>query len=228
MTRRDAAIDIAIVIAAIVAGWAITRLALYPALGIADNFPAILRPILGFLAACMLLDRRGQGWGSLGLRKPGNAWIAIAGAVALYAVNWALSRWAVPALAQIVQPVPQPSFLGYIRGNTSAFLLWVAIGWIVGGFIEEMLFRGFLLTRVSQLFANPRAGLVVGVVAQALLFGALHLYAGAFAFIFASTLALSSGVFYLLLGRNLWPLIAVHGAWNTVAMWGIYSLPTAS
>ena len=122
----------------------------------------------------------------------------------------------------LVHLQPQPSFLGYIRGNTSAFLLWLAIGWIVGAFSEEALFRGFLLTRVSQLFANPAVGLAAGIVGQALLFGALHLYAGGFAFIFAAIMALSSGVFYLLLGRNLWPLIAVHGAWNSVAMWGVY------
>jgi membrane protease YdiL (CAAX protease family) len=223
MTRKEAAFDIAIVVAAIVAGWAITRLALYPALGIPENFPAILRPILGFVAATILLYRRGEAWSSLGFRRPASGWIAIAGAVALYAVNWALSRWAVPALAQLVQPQPQPSFLAYIRGDTGAFVLWVAIGWIVGAFIEEALFRGFLLTRVSQVFADPQVGLAIGVVAQALLFGALHLYAGAFAFIFAALLALSSGVFYLLLGRNLWPLVAVHGIWNTVAMWSVYS-----
>src|SRR5258706_10348108 len=104
MTRKEAALDIAIVVAAIVAGWAITRLALYPALGIPENFPAILRPILGFIAATLLLYRRGEAWSSLGFRKPANGWIAIAGAVALYAANWALSRWAVPALAQLVQP----------------------------------------------------------------------------------------------------------------------------
>jgi len=223
MKRREAAIDIAIVVTAIGAGWAITRLALYPALGIPDHFPAILRPILGFVAACVLLYRRGRGWGSLGLRRPANVWIAIAGAVALYATNWALSRWAVPALAELVRPQPQPSFLGYIHGNLRAFLMWVAIGWVVGGFIEEMLFRGFLLTRVAELFAEPGVGLAVGVFAQALLFGALHLYAGGFAFLFAAVMALASGVFYLLLGRNLWPLIVVHGVWNTAAMWGVYA-----
>ena len=222
MTRREATLDITIVLAAIATGWALSRYFLYPALGIPDNFPLILRPILGFLAATVLLNY-GRGWSTLGFRRPASWGIAIAGGVALYAINWALSRWAVPALAEIVQPRQVPPFLAYIRGDTGAFLLWVAIGWIVGGFMEEALFRGFLLTRVSEVFANRNAGLVVGVVAQALLFGALHLYAGGFAFIFAALLALSSGIFYLLLGRNLWPLVAVHGVWNTVAMWGVYA-----
>src|SRR5258706_14761547 len=122
MPRRQAAIDVASVLRAIVVGLAVSRPALYPALGIPDNFPLILRPILGFLAACAMLYRRGQGWGALGLRKPANIWIAIGGAVALYAADWALSRWAVPALAQLLRPQPQPSFLAYIQGNLTGFL----------------------------------------------------------------------------------------------------------
>jgi hypothetical protein len=37
MKRLDPAIDVAVVIAAIVFAWGLTRLALYPALGIPDN-----------------------------------------------------------------------------------------------------------------------------------------------------------------------------------------------
>ena len=162
-----------------------TRLALYPALGIPDNAPAILRPILGFLAAWAMLRKRGERWASLGLARPTNWIVAIGGAVALYLVNMALSQWAVPAIADVFKPQPQVSFLDYVRGNVGGFVLWAAIGWIVGGFIEECLFRGFLLTRVSQLFAN--------------------------------------GIFYVLLGRNLWPLIVVHGVWNTVGIWSTYA-----
>src|SRR3954471_7924376 len=110
MNRSRAAIDLATVIAAIVAAWAITRLVLYPALGIPDYFPAILRPILGFLAATALLVHRGQGWRSMGLRRPGLGSMAILGALALYAVDWALSRWAIPLIADIVRPQAQPAF----------------------------------------------------------------------------------------------------------------------
>jgi CAAX protease family protein len=223
MKRLEPAADVAVVIAAIVFAWGLTRLALYPALGIPDTAPAILRPILGFLAAWAMLGKRGKGWASLGLVRPSNWIVAIVGAVALYLVDMALAEWVVPAIADIFKPQAQPSFFAYIRGNAGAFALWAAIGWIVGGFMEECLFRGFLLTRVSQLFASPAAGIAVGVVAQAVLFGALHLYGGAFAFIYATVFAIAHGVFYVLLGRNLWPLIVVHGVWNTVGIWGTYA-----
>ena len=223
MKRLEPAIDVAAVIAAIVFAWGLTRLALYPALGSPDTAPAILRPILGFLAAWAMLRKRGERWASLGLARPPSWSVAIGGAIALYLVDMALSQWAVPAIAGIFKPQPQVSFLEYVRGNVGGFALWVTIGWIVGGFIEECLFRGFLLTRVSQLFANRVAGIAVAVVAQAVLFGALHLYGGAFAFIYATVFAIAHGIFYVLLGRNLWPLIVVHGVWNTVGIWNTYA-----
>lgn len=224
LSPKEAAFDVAMVIVAICAAWAASRLLIYPALSIPDHAPVILRPICGFLAAWALLRWRGVGWKSLGLQRPKVLWIAVAGAVALYLANMALARWVAPQLAQWITPAQQPSFMGAIvRGNAGAFAAWLAIGIVVGGFMEECLFRGFLLTRVTQALGGGAIALGVGVASQALLFGALHLYGGAFAFVFAALAALASGIGYVVLGRNLWPLIAVHAAWNSVAIWGIYS-----
>jgi len=32
-----------------------------------------------------------------------------------------------------------------------------------------------------------------------------------------------NAVFFLAGGRNLWPLIVVHGTWDSVSLWGVYS-----
>ncbi len=216
------AVDLAIVLAAIGCAWQLTKWLIYPALGVPDNAPMILRPILGFFAAWAVLRWHGEGWAGLGLRRPPKLWVAAAVAVALYLANMALSEWVVPLLAQWIAPVQQPSFMAYIRGDLAGFLTWLAIGWIVGGFIEELLFRGFLLNRIAGLLGGTKTALVAAVVAQAVLFGMLHLYAGGFAFLFAALFALANGAFYLAAGRNLWPLIAVHGVWNSVQIWAVY------
>ena len=224
MKRRPAALaaDLAVVLVAIGCAWQLTKWVLYPALGVPDNAPMILRPILGFLAAWAVLRWRGEGWDSVGLRRPPKLWIAGAVAVALYLANLALSAWVVPLLAQWVAPVQRPSFFDYVRGNLGGFLTWLAIGVIVGGFIEELLFRGFLLNRIADLLGGTKAALMAAVVAQAVLFGMLHLYGGGFAFLFAAVFALANGAFYLAAGRNLWPLIVVHGVWNSVQIWQLY------
>ena len=40
---------------------------------------------------------------------------------------------------------------------------------------------------------------------------------------FAGLFALIYGAAYRLFGRNLWPLILVHGTWNSFAIWGAYA-----
>jgi membrane protease YdiL (CAAX protease family) len=221
--RRDAAIDLAIVLGAITIAWALTKWLVYPALAIPDYAPLIPRPITGFLVAWFVLHWRGERWNSLGLAKPASWERAIAIGVALYAVDYAVGQWVVPWLASIVHPTQRPSFLGYIRGNPVGLATWVAIGWIVGGLCEECLFRGFLLRRVEKALGGGVAAIAVAIVAQSVLFGSLHLYAGSFAFLYASLFALTHGIFYVLGGRNLWPLIVVHGTWDTVGIWGVYA-----
>ena len=221
--RRDAAIDLAIVLAAITVAWALTRWLVYPALAIPDYAPLVPRPITGFLVAWFVLHWRGALWESLGLRRPASWPRAIAFAVALYAVDYAVSTWVVPWVASIVHPVQRPSFLGYIRGNVEGLVTWLAIGWIVGGLCEECLFRGFLFDRVEKLLGGGTAAIAMAIVAQAVLFGSLHLYAGTFAFVYASLFALAHGIFYVAGGRNLWPLILVHGTWDSVGIWGVYA-----
>ena len=223
MRSREAAIDLAIVLAAIAAAWVATRWWIYPALGIPDYAPMILRPICGFLAAWGVVRWRREYLRSLGLRWPDSWARAVLVGLALYAADWLLSTYAVPLLADWVHPVQRPSFMAYVRGNAVGLATWVAIGWVVGGLCEETLFRGFLLQRVAALLGGGNAAIACGIVAQAVLFGALHLYAGTFAFLYAAVFGLTHGVFYLLAGRNLVPLVIVHGMWNMVGIYGVYN-----
>jgi membrane protease YdiL (CAAX protease family) len=223
--RRDAALDLAIVLGAVGLAWVSSRWWIYPALSIPDYAPMIPRPIFGFLAAWGVVRWRGQYLRSLGLRWPDSWTRALLVGAALYATDWVLSTYAVPVLAQWVHPVRRPSFLAYIRGNEAGLATWVAIGWAVGGLCEETLFRGFLLDRIASLLGRTGAAIVCGIVAQALLFGALHLYAGTFAFLYAAVFGLAHGVFYVLAGRNLLPLILVHGVWDMTGIYTVYNSP---
>ena len=221
--RRQAAFDVGAILAAIVLAWAICRMWLYPALGIGDNAPVILRPIGGFLVAWWLLKRRDRRWSDLGLRKPSSWPQAVLVAIVAYAVLWLLSPLASSLFAAWLPSTSQPGFLGYIHGNLPATMLWLGIGWMVGGFCEEALFRGFLLNRVAALCGGGTPASVACVLAQALLFGSLHYYAGPVACADAAFFGLVMGVAYLVGGRNLLPLMVVHGVWDTVGIWGVYT-----
>jgi uncharacterized protein len=220
--RTRALINVLLVLFAIGFAWFFSRHILYPALHVPDSAPVILRPILGFLTAWYLVRRQGERWSSYGLRRP-DSMLKSAGWIALMILLlWASGTYVAPVLANVLPIAHRADFFGYVHGNTLAFAGWVAISWLVGGFSEELLFRGFLLSQVSRMFESPVVGMATGLTAQALLFGSLHIYSGAFGFAFATITGVISGAVYLLNGRNLWPLIVAHGAWDTLGMYGLY------
>jgi uncharacterized protein len=223
---RPRLVPVLLVLSAIGGAWVLSRWWLYPALDLPHYAPMILRPILGFAMAWWLIARAGERWRDYGLRRPASWRRLILQSAALFVTVWLAARYVVPRLAHIFGASASPSMLDTIGGNEVAFLAWLAIAWGVGGFIEELLFRGFLLNRVEAFVgahAGGRVAAVVAVCAQAVVFGALHLYQGSFGFVFAALFALIYGVAYRLFGRDLWPLILVHGSWNTVAIWGAYA-----
>ena len=150
---------------------------------------------------------------------------AVLATVLLYVAVWGLHSYVAPYIAGVVGAQSAPPFLDYIRGNVVAFAGWIVVTWAVGAFAEELLFRGFLINGVAWVVGRAGVGVGVGVVSQAVLFGVLHLYQGTFGFVSAGLFALLMGVAYLATGRNLWPLILVHGTWNTVGIAGVYFSP---
>jgi CAAX protease family protein len=224
MTERlTAAIQVGAVLLAVGVAWLATKYVIYPALGVPAYAPMILRPILGFVTAWFALRLGGERWSQFGLTRPTNVWSFGLSVVLLYTVVVALNRYVIPPVAGWFNFQNDPSIMGYIRGNEIAFLGWLAVSWLVGGFSEELLFRGFLLNKVAAMAGSDRFGLALGVAAQAVLFGLLHLYQGAFGFVFAFAMALVFGLGYLACSRNLWPLIVVHGTWNSAAIYEIYA-----
>src|SRR5262245_17026026 len=131
--RKEAAFDLALVLATISAAWALSRFWLYPVLGVPANAPLILRPISGFLLATWLIHRCGRSYADHGLTRP-RVVRTLLGALLIYGALSAVSRWLVPPLADFLGTSDQPSFIVYIRGKLVPTIEWLAIGWLVGGF----------------------------------------------------------------------------------------------
>ena len=90
------------------------------------------------------------------------------------------------------------------------------------GFVEETIFRGFLLFAFVRVWGKTSGGLITGVVAQAALFGVLHAMQALFGVAPASAGAnvLATFIFGVWLGTlvlcsgTLWPAILLHMASN--------------
>lgn len=110
-----------------------------------------------------------------------------------------------------------------LRSNFGLLLYLIPVGWIVGGFSEEFLNRGFIMTRIAQILGETRWAWAVAIVLQAIFFGLGHAYQGPVGIVGIAVGSLITGTAFLLCGRNLWPLIIAHSLQDTLGFWAIYA-----
>jgi CAAX protease family protein len=170
----------------------------------------------------ILIRRRGISWAELGLRRPKNIWIMLVQAVGVLIGTGVVLYLAYQFASLFFEKAETTiSRFGNMEGNLQLYLWWVTLGWIVGGFFEEMLFRGFLLSRIELMLGKRKLSTIVAIFFQAAIFGMIHFYYqgayGALTIFFAASFI---GLCYVLFGRNLWPLILSHGLLDTLGFLG--------
>jgi hypothetical protein len=189
--------------------------------------------LLMTLAVLTLYMRaRGQSWSQMGLASlPGwkaKLWVLPQAALTLVAFG------VVVALTTVVGPALGLHFLakvpgevgerwGDVAGSLPHFLLWLSLVWTAAAFGEEMFFRGYLITRLQQVFSGGWPGSVLAVVVPAVIFGYGHFYyQGWRGAVVTCGIGLAFGTMFLLFKRNLWPLILLHGVIDTLTFTAIF------
>jgi len=176
------------------------------------------------------LRARGETWASLGLKRPQSWWkmivwtlialvlTTVIGQVLEGIVSATISSSAVQAEAG------NSGRFANLPGNTAVFVYWLVVAWFIGGFAEEMLFRGLLITRFETLFSRVPFGLVFAIIVPAIIFGQQHhYYQGISGAIATGGVALVSGILYIVFKRSLWPLTLSHGLANSIGLTMIYT-----
>ncbi|MCC2616158.1 CPBP family intramembrane metalloprotease [Aestuariibacter halophilus] len=179
------------------------------------------------LGAIYLLYRYRTGlFSPIGLRTHPGAGPAALSIVLTVAVTILLATVILPYLKTLTGYVPSdaPGRFDYIKGNATALVLSVVgIAWFAAAFGEEVLFRGFLMTRLAVLLGDSFTARSVAVAGQALLFAMLHGSVLANQ-LFAGLIALAYGIIYFTLAkRSLWPLIVAHAIPDTISFIQMYA-----
>ena len=78
------------------------------------------------------------------------------------------------------------------------------------------------MKRVAESLEGRAAGWALAVIVQAALFGAMHAYLGRAGVVSATFAAMFYGLCFLLAKRSLWPVVLVHGAWDSLGFILIY------
>jgi len=109
----------------------------------------------------------------------------------------------------------------FIRENKWQYFLILIMGWLVGGFYEEIVFHGFIFTRLEKMFQGKYCTEISFVITSGI-FGAYHFQLGTLGLINALIVGSVYLALFLFFKRNLWYSIICHGVYNTIVMTLIY------
>lgn len=118
--------------------------------------------------------------------------------------------------------------------------MMIFFAWLIGGFYEEWVFHGFMLTRLEKFFNSATSNehqssdtsietshpnkwaTILAFVLTAILFGFYHIQLGMLGVINALLVGMVYAGLFLYYKRNLWYSIIAHGSYNTMVMVLIY------
>ena len=173
-------------------------------------------PFLLAFAWASLWVRKGS-WRSIGLKLYRN-WktsisLGIAAGVLLSALELFVTQ---PILVKWLGKQPDLEDFRMLTGNLKMTLIFIALAWTLAAFGEEMVYRGYLMNRVADLFNRTRTAWIVSLIAVHVGFGLAHAYQGVTGAIDEGLMGLLLGVIYLRTGRNLAVPIIAHGLGDTI------------
>ena len=176
------------------------------------------------LAGALFVWWRGPGWRELGLRRPDNPRQVVMIGIGLgIAYQFAGLFLVEPAVAWLTQTgLPDVSAFRTLIGDEWQLAFWLALSWTMAAFMEELVFRGWLLSRVAEIGGFSHAAWLGGAVLSSMLFGAVHLYQGISGVLATGLTGAVFSALYLLGGRNLWGCILAHGTLDTAGFLLIY------
>jgi uncharacterized protein len=139
------------------------------------------------------------------------------------AVCWTtLMKWIYIPFINHFFSVPDYSEYDFLRNKLSALIITVIAAWIVGGFYEEIIFRGFIQTKIQEWFQRHNYAFWISGLLTSILFGLYHWQQGIFGVVSATL----GGLFWTFLLRrydgNLWFPILSHAIYDTIILTMIY------
>ncbi len=200
------------------AGWtALGVIEVFAATGavLADLFlPAV---VLTALAAVSLLVRRERPT-TLGfhrLRPPGHRLLQ----VAMLALGWTTMVFllVMPIVERVTGSAQDTREFADLEGDLPRLLLFLALSWSLAAVVEETAFRGYLLTRITDLIGTSAVARALAVLAVAALFALIHGEQGSTGMVLVFVDAVFFGALRYAFG-SLWAPVVAHGLSNTLGM----------
>lgn len=221
-SRRNAFADILLVAATSAISYA-AEFVLQEALPWGDEARGVLAVLVGAACAVWITLRRGRSITDLGFARPKRWWavpIWVAGILAAFIV----AQIAAPLVLSAFFELPQPDFSRYdfVRGNILGATAMILVLPLTAAIPEEVLYRGFLIERLTCVVGKGKVGVFLAVLLQAIIFGTVHFEWGVGGILLASIMGAVWGFAFVLCGRNLWIVILAHSTAHVALVTQLY------
>jgi len=128
----------------------------------------------------------------------------------------------VPSVTHFTQTPIDISAFDALRGNLSNLLVLLPFVWISAAFGEEIIFRGYLMTRFTVVFGKGSIATIFNILIFATFFGLIHSYQGITGQVLSGITGGIIATIFHFKKQDLWFSIVVHGMIDTLAFIGIY------
>ncbi len=180
----------------------------------------VLQAVWAAVAAALVV-LNGESLSDLGLRRPHHPALTVFSGLALAAAVFAV----VVTLENLGYGRDRLGAAGTeLHGNTEVLVQRVVLSVFIVGFVEEFMFRGFIMSRIAGILGGSPIAWAVALVSQAVLFGLAHGYQQLYGMVLTGALGLVFGGIYLASGKNLWIVVLGHGCYDAahaVYLWSV-------
>lgn len=175
-----------------------------------------------FAAVCVVLARGGS-LADLGFRRP-ERWAIVPVQVIAILAAFIAAQTLVPMFISLFMTLPEPDMSKYgdMSGDLRAAINMALILVVTASIPEEIIYRGFLIGRLSDIFGPTARGAVMTVGVQGLIFGSIHFQWGIGGMVMTFMMGLIWGTAYLLCGRNIWVVILAHSGGHILLVTTLY------
>ena len=178
---------------------------------------------IAIVAVFLWLKRKEGEVSQIGFRRPGSWTRTIILGLVLGSIIEISFQIAVnPFLERITNSPLDLGPFDEMRGNPIQLAFYLLIGWGIGGFLEEMTYRGFLIIHIRRMLGNRAAGTVAGLIITSAAFGRAHEYQDWSGVLSTGLVGMILGIIFIRNQYNLLLPIFTHGFVNTVGMLLIY------
>ena len=110
----------------------------------------------------------------------------------------------------------------YLHNNIFMLIITLIGVYIVSSFGEEVIYRAFLINRISELGLDTKYGKIATVLISAVIFGLVHYEWGPTGMVSTGLMGLALGICYMKLKKKLWILVLAHAYMDTLLLVQVY------